>query len=113
MVREDDLPAAFTDEQAREVKVVLADRERLCTSISVLDARLRVMVRDLESELLEVPGCAGLMEALCCLKNQIARRIWRILARAHADVPVSAPTPERSDPAEPHPNGLCPASRLI
>lgn len=98
MARENDVSASFTDEQAREVKLVLADRERLCTSISVLDARLRVMVRDLEPELLEVPGCAELMEALRCLKNQIARRIWRTLTRAHADVPVNTPTPLNPTP---------------
>ena len=72
-----------------------------------------VMVRDLESELLAVPDYAELMEALRCLKDQIARRIWRTLTRAHAEFPVNTPTPERPDPVETHPNGLCPASRLI
>lgn len=46
MAREDDLPAAFTDEQAREAKMVLTDRERPYTSISVLDARLRVVLSE-------------------------------------------------------------------
>src|SRR5699024_2200903 len=43
--------------------MVLADLERLCSSISELDARLRAMVQDLEPELLEIPGCAGLSAA--------------------------------------------------
>lgn len=240
LAREDDLPAAFTDERAREVKLVLArredlvaertrvinrlrwhfheldpeldpapralthrpaqervrelieasegivaeiagmvlaDLERLCSSISELDARLRGMVRDLEPELLEIPGCAELsaakiiaetagierfateskfamfagcapipvwsgktegrvrlnrggnrqlncaihriaitqtrlegpgkeyyerlradgktvMEALRCMKNQIARRIWRTLTRALTTTPIPLnPTP--------------------
>ncbi|WP_245822999.1 IS110 family transposase [Brachybacterium avium] len=126
MAREDDLPVAFTDEQAREIKLVLArredlvaertrvinrlrwhlheldpevdpapralthrpaqervrelveasegivaeiagmvlaDLERLCSSISELDARLRVMVREVEPVLLEIPGCAELSAA--------------------------------------------------
>lgn len=126
MAREDDLPIAFTDEQAREVKLVLArredlvaertrainrlrwhlheldpevdpapralvhrpgrervrevieasegivaeiagmvlaDLERLCHSISELDARLRAMVREAEPVLLEIPGCAELSAA--------------------------------------------------
>lgn len=238
MAREDDLPVAFTDEQAREIKLVLgrredlvgertrvinrlrwhlheldpevdpapralthrpaqeqvrdlieahegivaeiadmvlADLERLCTSIGELDARLRAMVRDLEPVLLEIPGCAELsaakilaetagierfaneskyamfagcapipvwsgktegrvrlnrggnrqlncaihrialtqarlegpgkeyyerlreqgktvMEALRCMKNQIARHIWRILTRAH-EQRTTTPTP--------------------
>lgn len=57
-----------------------------------------VTLRALKRELLEVPGCAELMEALRCLKNQIARRIWRTLTRAHADVPVSTPTPLNPTP---------------
>lgn len=239
LAREDDLPAAFTDEQAREVKLVLArredlvaertrvinrlrwhlheldpevdpapralthrpaqervqelieasegivaeiagmvlaDLERLCSMIDELDARLRVMVRDLEPQLLEIPGCAELsaakiiaetagierftteskfamfagcapipvwsgktegrvrlnrggnrqlncaihriavtqirlegpgkeyyerlreqgktvMEALRCMKNQIARRIWRTLTHAHAEALANTPTP--------------------
>jgi transposase len=239
LAREDDLPAAFTDEQAREVKLVLArredlvaertrvinrlrwhlheldpeidpapralihrpareqvrelieasegivaeiagmvlaDLERLCSLISELDTRLRAVVRDLEPQLLEIPGCAELsaakiiaetagierfateskfamfagcapipvwsgktegrvrlnrggnrqlncaihriaitqtrlegpgkeyyerlradgktvMEALRCLKNQIARRLWRTLTRAHADALTNTPIP--------------------
>lgn len=244
LAREDDLPAAFTDERAREVKLVLArredlvaertrvinrlrwhfheldpeldpapgalthrpaqervrelieasegivaeiagmvlaDLERLCSSISELDARLRGMVRDLEPELLEIPGCAELsaakiiaetagierfateskfamfagcapipvwsgktegrvrlnrggnrqlncaihriaitqtrlegpgkeyyerlradgktvMEALRCMKNQIARRIWRTLTRAHAEALTTTPIPLNPTP---------------
>lgn len=64
----------------------------------MLDARLRVMVRDLEPELLEVPDDAERMEALCCLKNQIARRIGRTLTRAHAEFPVNTPTPLNPTP---------------
>jgi transposase len=33
------------------------------------------------------------MEALRCLKNQIARRIWRTLTRTHAGVLTSTPIP--------------------
>lgn len=239
MAREDDLPAAFTDEQAREVKLVLArredlvaertrvinrlrwhlheldpeidpapralihrpaqervrelieasegivaeiagmvlaDLERLCSMINELDTRLRAMVREQEPVLLEIPGCAELsaakiiaetagierfateskfamfagcapipvwsgktegrvrlnrggnrqlncaihrialtqvrlegpgkeyydrlreqgktvMEALRCLKDQIARRIWRTLTRNHASTLGNTPIP--------------------
>lgn len=237
MAREEDLPTASTDEQAREVKLilarredlvaertrvinrlrwhlheldpevdpqpralihrpaqarvrevieasegivaeiagmVLADLERLCHSISELDTRLRAMVREVEPVLLEIPGCADLsaakiiaetagitrfanegkyamfagcapipvwsgktegrvrlnrggnrqlncaihriaitqirlegpgkdyyerlreqgktvMEALRCLKNAIARRIWRTLTRAHRQRALTPP----------------------
>jgi transposase len=33
------------------------------------------------------------MEALRCLKNQIARRLWRTLTRAHADALTNTPIP--------------------
>lgn len=238
MVREDDLPTAFTDAQARETKLVLArredlvgertrvinrlrwhlheldpeldpparslthrpaqervrevieasagivaeiagmvleDLERLCAQIRELDTRIRARVRELEPALLQIPGCAELsaakilaetagiarfaseakyamftgcapipvwsgktegrvrlnrggnrqlncaihriavtqarlegpgrqyyqrlrergkttMEALRCLKNQIARRIWRTLTRAHAETGPTDPT---------------------
>ncbi|MDO5619157.1 IS110 family transposase [Kocuria sp.] len=239
MAREEDLPIAFTDEPAREIKLVLARREdlvaertrvinrlrwhvheldpeldpapralihrpaqarvwavieasdgivaeiagmvladlqRLCLAIRQLDTRLRVMVSQVEPVLLDIPGCAQLsaakiiaesagikrfsteskfamyagcapipvwsgktegrvrlnrggnrqlncaihriaitqvrlqgpgkeyyerlrgqgktvMEALRCVKNAIARRIWRALTRAHAqairDTPIT------------------------
>jgi len=240
LAREDDLPTAFTDEQAREVKLLLArrddliaertrvinrlrwhlheldpeldpaprslthgpaqkrvhevldasdgvvaeiagmvldDLERLCKLIGELDVRIRSRVRDVEPVLLEIPGCAettaakiiaetaGIerfateakyamfagcapipvwsgktegrvrlnrggnrqlncaihriavtqirvegpgkeyferlreqgktkMEALRCLKNAIARRIWRTLTRAHEQQSATnAPAP--------------------
>lgn len=57
-----------------------------------------VTLRALKQELLEVPGCAERVEALRCLKNQIARRIGRTLTRAHAEVPESTPTPLNPTP---------------
>lgn len=244
VAREEDLPVAFTDEQAREVKLLLArrddlvaertrvvnrlrwhlheidpevdpaprslnhrpaqqkahdvleaedgivaeiatmvlgDLERLCEQIRELDARIRSRVRAVEPVLLEIPGCAettaakiiaetaGIerfataakyamfsgcapipvwsgktegrvrlnrsgnrqlncaihriavtqighegpgkvyyerlrekgktkMEALRCLKNAIARRIWRTLTKAHEHPATTTPSPPKPTP---------------
>jgi transposase len=55
MAREDDLPAAFTDEQAREVKLVLARREDLVAERTRVINRLRWHLHELDPEIDPAP----------------------------------------------------------
>lgn len=61
LAREDDLPAAFTDERAREVKLVLARREDLVAERTRVINRLRWHFHELDPGACQVVCVSGVV----------------------------------------------------